>query len=262
MHCDTLKDNTPAIPFPAKIVSWNWNFGNGDSTLAASGANQISCYNNTTSDQLKFYNVKLTVTTDSGCTNYINKPSFVTVYPTPIARYVINPDPGNVVEPLEYFTNQSQDYTKWYWTFGDNTPYKSDSTHVSPTHFYNSETANTYYTNLIVVNQYRCSDTARVAIDIGPEFTFYIPNAFTPANSDNVNDLFTGSGIGIASYSMWIYDRWGEMIYFSDDIAKGWNGKKTGKSNEVQQDVYVWKVKIKDVLGKNHEYIGHVTLLR
>ena len=113
-----------------------------------------------------------------------------------------------------------------------------------------------------MVNQYGCSDTTMVPIEIGPEFAFYIPNAFTPFSSDGINDRFTGSGIGIQKYEMWIFDRWGEMIYYSDDIAKGWDGKRQGKSAEVKQEVFVYKVKVQDVLGKVHNKVGHVTLLR
>lgn len=260
-HCVTFTDAS-TVTGPARIVNWAWSLGDGGSTVnSPNNASRSHCYDNTTGNQLKYYDVKLVVTTDSGCTNTKDNKAMITVYPLPTASYEINPDPGNVVEPLEYFSNYSVNYSKWYWSFGDG-PYKSDSVNVSPTHFYSSETAQTYYTNLIVLNQYGCSDTAYVSIEIGPEFAFYIPNAFTPANSDNVNDLFSGKGIGIEKYDMWIFDRWGEMIYYTDDIAKGWDGRKTGKSSEVQQDVYVWKVKIKDVLGKDHSYVGHVTLLR
>jgi gliding motility-associated-like protein len=69
-------------------------------------------------------------------------------------------------------------------------------------------------------------------------------------------------GIGIAKYEMWIFDRWGAKIFYTDDIRKGWNGKVTGKTNEVQQDVYVYKVKLVDVLGKKHDYVGHVTVVK
>jgi gliding motility-associated-like protein len=261
VHCVNFT-NASTIVAPALITNWTWTLGDGSTPVSAnSGVGQYKCYQNLTGNQLKYFDVKLVVTTDSGCTNFKEHKSMVTVYPLPTAAYEINPDPGNVVTPLEYFTNNSQNYTKWYWTFGDG-GYKTDSVNVSPTHFYNSETANTYYTNLIVVNQYGCSDTAMVPIEIGPEFTFYIPNAFTPVNADNVNDFFSGKGIGIEKYEMWVFDRWGEMIFFTDDIEKGWDGKRSGKSQEVKQDVYVWKVKLKDVLGKNHQYIGHVTLLR
>lgn len=260
-HCVTFTDAS-TITGPARISSWEWHLGDGSSPVSSSSsAPQSRCYDNTTGNQLMYYDVKLVVTTDSGCNNTKDNKAMITVYPLPTASYEINPDPGNVVEPLEYFTNYSVNYSKWYWTFGDG-PFKSDSVNVSPTHFYNSETAQTYYTNLIVMNQYGCSDTAFVPITIGPEFTFYIPNAFTPANSDNINDVFSGKGIGIEKYDMWIFDRWGEMIYYTGDIAKGWDGKKSGKSEEVQQDVYIWKVKIKDVLGRNHDYVGHVSLIR
>jgi gliding motility-associated-like protein len=61
---------------------------------------------------------------------------------------------------------------------------------------------------------------------------------------------------------MWIFDRWGEKIFYTDDIQKGWNGKVQGRSAEGKQEVYVWKVRLKDVFGKSHQYIGHVTLLK
>jgi gliding motility-associated-like protein len=259
-HCVTFTDLTPAVTGPAQNVDWKWVFGDGQQLHAATNGQQPHCYDNTTSNQVNTFDVKLVVTTDKGCTDSISKASFITVYPTPVAAYDVAPNPGDVITPLIYFTNHSLDYTKWWWSFGDGP--QLDSTNVDPTHFYGSETADTYQSILIVENQYGCRDEARVKVEILPEFTFYIPNAFTPANNDGINDVFTGKGIGIEHYEMWIFDRWGAMIFYTDDITKGWNGKVQGKSQEVQQDVYIWKVKVKDVLGKKHDYVGHVTLLR
>ncbi|MCC6180722.1 MAG: gliding motility-associated C-terminal domain-containing protein, partial [Bacteroidia bacterium] len=59
----------------------------------------------------------------------------------------------------------------------------------------------------------------------------------------------------------WIFDRWGEKVFYTDDLAKGWDGSVKGNSR-TKQEVYVWKVKLTDVLGKKHEYIGHVTLVK
>jgi gliding motility-associated-like protein len=261
-HCVNFNDLTPAVTGPAQINQWQWNFGDGTSISNSSNANVAHCYNNTTSNQLALFNVGLTVTTDSGCVGTITKPNFITVYPKPIASYTVSPNPASITEPLVYFTNQSQDYTKWWWTFVGTGPFKIDSVNVNPTHFYDSETAQTYYTNLIVMNQYGCTDIAFVPVEIKPEFTFYIPNAFSPSNGDGINDYFNGTGIGIDTYEMWVFDRWGERIFYTNDIKKGWDGKVQGKSAEGKQDVYVWKVRLKDVLGKKHEYIGHVTLLR
>lgn len=61
---------------------------------------------------------------------------------------------------------------------------------------------------------------------------------------------------------MWIYERWGTMVYYTDDITKPWYGKVQGKQEEAPQNVYTWKVELKDIFGKKHNYVGHVTLLR
>lgn len=261
-HCVRFTDQTLPITGPSQINQWEWTLGDGSVVTNTNNAAVNHCYDNNSSNQIALYDVKLVVTTDSGCVSLPNnKIGYVIVYPTPIANYEANPNPGSILTPLTYFTNLSQDYTKWWWSFGDG-PFKSDSVNINPTHFYSDASANTYYTNLIVMNQYGCRDTAYVAVEIKPEFTFYIPNAFSPSNDDGINDYFTGVGIGIAEYEMWIFDRWGEKIFYTDDIAKGWDGRVQGKSTEGKQEVYVWKVKLKDVLGKKHQYVGHVTLLK
>jgi hypothetical protein len=74
--------------------------------------------------------------------------------------------------------------------------------------------------------------------------------------------VFTGMGVGIVKYEMWIYDRWGASIFYTDDIKVGWNGKMKNHSNYVKQDVYIWKVNLVDVFDEKHSYIGHVTVLK
>lgn len=262
-HCVTFSDLTPAITGPSQISQWQWTFGDGSNPLTNSSNLAVGhCYINNSSSQLAMFDVSLVVTTDSGCVATITKSGYITVYPVPVADYTVSPNPGSIIEPLVYFTNQSQDYTKFWWTFVGTGPYKIDSVNVNPTHFYDDANAQIYFSNLIVANQYGCTDTAYVAIEIRPEFTFYIPNAFTPTNDDGINDYFNGTGIGIDKYEMWIFDRWGAMIFYTDDIKKGWDGRVQGKTAEGKQDVYTWKVKLRDVLGKQHQYIGHVTLLK
>ncbi len=63
--------------------------------------------------------------------------------------------------------------------------------------------------------------------------------------------------MGYKSYTMMIYNRWGEQIFYGIDMK--WDGTVKGKI--VQQDVYVWKISVVDFEGKQHQYIGHVTLL-
>ena len=259
-HCVVFTDATAAITGPGQNADWKWVFGDGTEIHAGSGASQSHCYQNASSSQIAQFDVKLVVTTDKGCTDSLKKTSFITVYPTPIAQYAVAPNPGSVLTPMVYFQNESMDFTKWVWSFGDGTA--KDSVNLNPSHVYGSENAGSYYSSLYVYNQYGCWDSTFVRVEISPEFTFYIPNAFSPENEDGINDFFTGYGIGIDKFEMWIFDRWGEKLFYSNDITKGWDGTYKGSGEKVKTDVYVWKVKIKDVLGRWHDYVGHVTVLK
>ncbi len=259
-HCVVFSNATPALTTPAVNANWKWILGDGAVINASNSSNKSHCYKNETTNQVKNYDVKLIVTSSVGCKDSISKNSFITVYPNPVASFTYVPELGNVSQPQVYFVNQSIDYTNWAWNFGDASG--EDSTQVNPKHFYDTEDATSYYTRLIVRNQYGCKDTAFAKVDIGPEFIFYIPNAFSPLNEDGINDVFKGVGIGVAKYEMWVYNRWGTTVFYSDELMKGWNGKIQGQENVAKQDVYTWKVKLKDVFGKDHEYVGHVTLLK
>ena len=74
--------------------------------------------------------------------------------------------------------------------------------------------------------------------------------------------LVFASGLDYSSFEMRIYDRWGELIFRSNDIYKGWNGKRNNTGDLVQQDVYVWKVTFRDFDQTPHQYIGHVTIVK
>ena len=96
---------------------------------------------------------------------------------------------------------------------------------------------------------------------MGPAFTFYIPNAFSP-NGDGFNDTFFGTGLGIDKYDLWIFDRWGNMIFHTKNLSDSWNGKANNGKNTAQIDVFAWKVEIIDVFAKKHSFIGTVSIVR
>ncbi|MGL5888839.1 MAG: gliding motility-associated C-terminal domain-containing protein, partial [Bacteroidia bacterium] len=108
-----------------------------------------------------------------------------------------------------------------------------------------------------------CTDITSDSVCIDLEATLFVPNAFTP-NGDGVNDMFFPQGIGIdpAQYEFWIFDRWGNMIFFSDNLNLGWDGKANGGKDMAQIDTYVWKVKCIDVTGRKYNLLGTVTLVK
>lgn len=236
------------------IVSWDWNFGDGspDST----SQNPSHCYN-----WSGYYDVTLTTTSNHGCSTTYTILQMIHVFDVPIAAFTPTPNPATMLESTVTLNNQSStDVNYWNWQFGDGDSIAPNI--VNPEHTYPNESAGTYTATLIVRNIDGCYDTISHEVIIGPEFTFFIPNAFTP-NGDGINDFFFGTGIGISVYDIYIFDRWGNMIYHGNNIdTSKWDGKANHGSEIAQQDVYVWKVKLTDVLGKKHNYIGTVTLVK
>ena len=253
IHCVTFTDQS-TITAPDFIQSWSWNFGDGGTS---SVQNPSHCYS-----QTGLYSITLTAVSNHMCSNSLTIPDMVEVYPVPVASFYATPSITDITDPNFSFQNTSQGAVSYNWGFGDQfaTSANNASTVTNPFHEYSA--AGFYDVTLVATSIHGCEHKTLITIEVKPEFTFYIPNCFTPDGSDGINDIFTGMGIGIEKYEMWVFDRWGERIFYTDDIYKGWNGKRMGHENVVQQDVYVWKVKLTDVFNKKHEYIGHVTLLK
>jgi gliding motility-associated-like protein len=117
---------------------------------------------------------------------------------------------------------------------------------------------------LIVANQFGCIDTAWTVVDIRGQYSFYIPNTFTP-NADGINDGFAPKGTGIdeSDFGFWIFDRWGNMIWKSHTWGEHWNGKANQGEDIAQIDTYVWKVRVKELdTHIVHTYIGHVNIVK
>jgi gliding motility-associated-like protein len=113
----------------------------------------------------------------------------------------------------------------------------------------------------VVTNEFGCKDTASQIIKVKPSWIVYIPNTFTP-NGDGLNDGFTAKGYNINKFNIQIYDRWGHLLFESNDMENQWDGHTKNSDEPIKQDVYVWKVQVVDIFNKNHDLTGHVTLLK
>lgn len=95
-------------------------------------------------------------------------------------------------------------------------------------------------------------------------FAFYVPNAFTP-NNDGKNDVFlpVGSAYDPTSYELWIFNRWGDLVFHTTNPKEGWDGSYQGSEYYVEDQVFVYKLKIRSVHEANEkEYSGHLTIYR
>jgi gliding motility-associated-like protein len=227
------------------ISIWRWDFGDGNTSTQQ---NPTHAY-----DSAGTYTVTLQVTTNFGCTDIFTFTNMITVYPNPIAAFTAQPNPTTEFDPIVYFTDQSWGATVWDWNFGNG----DSSDTQDPRIIY--DTPGNYIVTLYVENQYGCTDTVSGEIIISPEYTFYVPNAFTP-NGDGLNDSFGGTGTNIKYYEMYIFNRWGEKIYTSYDMTNRWDGY-VGKE-KVQDEVYVYLINIVDIFDNPHDYRGTVTMIR
>ncbi|HXP49563.1 MAG TPA: PKD domain-containing protein, partial [Bacteroidia bacterium] len=251
--CVTFKDLS-TVTGGASIASWNWNFGDGNSSTQQ---NPSHCYT-----APGIYSVSLSVVSSNGCMASFSIPNYITVYSHPVANFSLSPQPTNIMNPTIYFVDHSTDaygIINWFWQFGDGT----DSVGLvrNPQHTYGD--TGSYCVNLEVTNFHGCVTDTTECLEIEPFFVIYVPNAFTP-NSNGVNDVFTAKGVGILQYQMWIFDRWGQQIYTTTDIYGGWDGKvQNGASGaQAQEDTYVWLIEVTDVFHKQHRYVGRVSLIK
>jgi gliding motility-associated-like protein len=230
--------------------------------LTAKGANSYlwsTGDQNATISVIPFKTTIYTVTGYSAAGCAANKDVKVTVIPKPKADFSFSPNPAGVLNPVISFIDKSSvGVNYWSWDFGDGTTLASST--ANPVHTYPA-TDSSYLVRLDVQNTQLCAGTVSYTVKISPDFTLYIPSAFTP-NDDKINDVFGAKGAGILEFQMLLFDRWGNLIYTIDDINKTWDGKVNGKADLVQEDVYVWKVRLKDILKKEHNYIGIVTVMR
>jgi gliding motility-associated-like protein len=184
----------------------------------------------------------------------------VHVFAIPIADFDYGEQPVSVLAPEVQFTNQSTPgLPYYYWNFGDIYGHNTSSL-INPSHTYND--VGTYYVTLTVSTISGCSATVVKPIVINEDYALYVPNAFSP-NSDNKNETFKAVGEGITDYKLYVFDRWGLLLFYSDDINKGWDGTIQGTGgNVVQEDVYVWKIQATDYRSKHRNLHGTVTLLK
>ena len=205
------------------------------------------------------FSATLIIIDDKTCKNTITNP--VVVDPNPIADFSMLPDSTTIMNPLINFTDASNPpspdtLSTWTWDFGDG----ENSVFQNPVHIYADSG---YYTVILeVMNEFGCIDEFSDIVKIEPEHIIHFPNSFTP-NGDTYNDVFMPKGIGINSeFEMYIFNRWGDIIFEAFDATLSWDGFGNKGKKPVQEGVYVYVVYFRDHIGKQHEYVGHVTLIR
>jgi gliding motility-associated-like protein len=245
----SFKDLSTSFIFDS-ISIWQWDFGDGTTSTQRNPTHQYTGVGS--------YNAKLIVTnsvshcTDSSLVNTIN----VRDYPS--AGFTVDVNHLVTGKPI-LFTDLSSGGVKWLWRYGDgDSAIIVDPLNKNPQHTYSGTVKSTKVTE-IVYNQYGCSDTASLDLDL--VIYFVLPNAFSP-NGDLTNDMFFPQYKGIEHILEFkIYDRWGQKVYEGDgDMRASWDGKYKGEDQPL--GVYVYYAKAVAFNGEEFIQSGKVTLLR
>lgn len=176
------------------------------------------------------------------------------------AEFSHTPQPSNVIDPSVSFLNNSTGAISYIWDFAG----LGTSIDYQPIFEFPNSGPGEYEVCLIASNINGCSDEFCQLVVVEDELLIYIPNSFTP-NGDGTNDRFGPSfSIEVGEYNMLVFDRWGSIIFETNDPNDYWTGSYKNKSgNAVQEGAYAWRIRVKDInTGLNKELFGHVTLLK
>tara|TARA_B100000315_G_C14549705_1_gene575115 strand:- start:352 stop:1314 length:963 start_codon:yes stop_codon:yes gene_type:complete len=229
---------------------YEWTFG--DSQTSNDVGNTSYTYS-----QAGLYTVGLTIHNTERCVESITKPYLIQVNPNPEAGFEADPWITTLDTPIIDFSNLSiSDSTilNYEWDFGDG----STSNDANPSHTYTEP--GEYEIKLYIETVNGCWDTTYAKVALTEEVRLFIPNAFTP-NNDGVNDVFEIKGTPIADFNLYIYDRWGKVIWSTHNFEIHWDGTdKAG--NVLETGTYIYLIKGTDYLLQPILYNGIVTVVR
>lgn len=177
----------------------------------------------------------------------------VNVHAKPKADFTFSPKKPGIGETVNFIakaTGASQ--YKWYFDGSDNV----SGTFPQMDHVFSGYGEK--HVKLIVTNKAGCMDTISYKVVIDDEIKIFVPSAFTP-NGDQQNDIFVAVSNGAAEYHMDVFNRWGEKVFETDDIEKGWDG--TFKGTKVPEGVFYYQLKIKGINKRDYYINGQVTVI-
>ncbi|PLX10634.1 MAG: hypothetical protein C0597_16475 [Marinilabiliales bacterium] len=237
---------------------YDWEFGDGQN-----GSGQ---YINHTYTEPGVYYVKLTARSNE-YTDVEEDYAYKTIYAfsNPEVNFEVSPklamlDPNTLEGRVKFYNLSNCNDTTgcaYTWDFGDgNTALSTDVTH-------GYTELGKFDVSLTAVSAHGCRDSMILyeEVEIIGAGQIAFPNAFTPdGTGPTENEIFRPLAEGVIEYELFIYNRWGELIFTTKDLSDGWNGTIDG--DMAKPDVYVWKAKGKFTNGRSFELASDVTLIR
>jgi gliding motility-associated-like protein len=209
------------------------------------------------------YDMQMIVTTDLGCVDSLSFADALTVKPKPKADFKHSPNPVLMFNTNVLFTNYSLGAQTYEWWFEQGTPTNSTLANNVSVQFPDGTTG-IYEVQLVATSDLGCTDTMLYDLIVFPEILIYAPNTFTPDDDEfNQGWRVYMEGIDLLNFNLTVYNRWGEMVWESNDISVPWDGTYGQNGRPVQDGTYTWFIRAADALNDSkYEFNGHVNIIR
>ncbi|MDG1477592.1 MAG: gliding motility-associated C-terminal domain-containing protein [Vicingaceae bacterium] len=232
------------------LTSTYWDFGDGSFSKLYSPGYIFT--------EPGIHNISLTMSNDKGCTENFTKE--IEVFANPIAQFSMNPNPATMLNSTVNFQNLSTLFTavdSFNWEIGE----IAKSMEREPTYSFSEDTTGKHIITLNVTDINGCKDSIDKILSITGNNGVYMPSGFSP-NGDGLNDIFKPNGFGISdnNFSFLIFDRWGTLIFESNNKNFGWDGTYKGES--LPTGSYIWKITYLDYENVNHSEMGNVNVIK
>ena len=233
------------------LTSYQWSSTNG---FTGVGSQQQVLYTNG-----GCYDVSV-IGTLNGCVDSATAIDYICVENYPLAGFISSTLLFTETSQTVNFLNTSSGGTSYLWDFGDG----EFSNDFSPAHLF-VETGTGFEITLIVSTNMGCIDSTSIAIAPQKGGIYYIPNSFSP-EGDPFNQIFRPvftAGFDIYNYNMQIYNRWGDIIFETNNLEIGWDGSYGVNGADALPGTYTYKINIKVPENDDRVVIsGHVNLIR
>ncbi|MCX6191611.1 MAG: gliding motility-associated C-terminal domain-containing protein, partial [Flavobacteriia bacterium] len=232
-------------------ISASWTLSNGTLSSNLNGFQEVF-------SATGCYDLTLTVVAANGCiaTNTIQDAVCIVAGPT--ASFTSTTPEIDFATGEIIFVNTSINEDQVLWEFGDGTQSNIDN----PTHNYPPQTYGSYNVTLFAIDTNGCIDSITQTFELNDDLKLNVPNSFTP-NGDGLNDVFIpifNMENSVKEYKFEVYNRWGQLVYETEDVSDGWDGKY--KSKICQSGTYNWIVYYQDYNKNPFNVNGHITLLK
>jgi gliding motility-associated-like protein len=244
-HCVQFTDLSTVAN--STITNWSWK---SDGIVFSDLNAPLQCF-----PDAGLYTIGLTVTSAGGCQASGSIADYLNIFPFPVADFEMSSHEVTIYNTFIRFEDESTGAVSWDWDLGDG----DSTTETVFGHYY--QDSGYYCIELQVASIDGCVDTLIKCLLVRDQTTIYVPNSFTPDGSE-FNETFMAKGTSMNAFHMTIYNRWGQVIFESNDINVGWDGTMGANAAKCPMGMYIYRISIVDANQMRRDLTGHLTLIR